>query len=108
MEGRPYPRRRGNPFALVLAISVLTFAGRASAQQPTLNLPPSGMPPRSYAGLVDAVSPQPLAAAQPACGPDGCASTTSPVTMGCLETMRESLCGENTWRPLTLGTFFSE
>jgi hypothetical protein len=36
------------------------------------------------------------------------APTASPVEMSFFDTIKESLCGEGKWRPLTLDTFFSE
>ena len=106
MEGTQSPSLRGRRFAAALALSVLTFEGRASAQQPT---PAAAMPPRTYTGLVESVSSQPVsgpATAYPVynvpCAPE------PPVTMGCLDTIRESFCGTGKWRPLTFGSFFSE
>jgi hypothetical protein len=73
------------------------------------------MPSGSYAGVVDGVSPQqtPSTVAQPSYYLDGCAAPTGcRGEMSIKETIAESLWGdasaEGKWRPLTLGTFFSE
>ena len=114
MEGSQFPSLRVGRIAAILTLSVFTFAGRTSAQQPLPTLPTSGMPARSYAGLVDAVSPQqalagPATVAPPAYYPDsGGSAPGCPPEMRLMDTIRESLCGEGQWRPLTLGTFFSE
>ena len=117
MEGYQPLRLRGGRFAVVLALSFLTFVGRASAQQWPSQFPASGMPGQRYPGLVDAVNPQqmmagPMTVAQPSYCPDPSGVPTAPRSeMSCRDTIRESLCGDtpaDQWRPLTLGSFFTD
>lgn len=116
MEEKSSPRIRSTRFAIVLALSVITFAGRVSAQQPTLLLQHSEMP-RSFPGLIDAQALKetiggPLTDGQPSYSSDPFGIPTSRTETRRLDTIKESLCGnasaEGKWRPLTLDTIFSE
>ncbi len=103
-----HPRRfRGGRFAVAFAASALTFASGARAQSP---LPLSGAPAGGAAQLApDAspgITPDPMTMPGLACCP------ANRGELSFCETITESLFGdasaEGKWRPLTLGSFFSE
>src|SRR5687768_13480386 len=108
MEGNSSPGLRGSRFTAALALTVVAFAGRASAQQPPPPFPPSGVPARSFAGLVEVVSPQqpaarPVAFSPPASSPESCGAPTGcRAELSLADTIKESLCGdasaEGRWR----------
>jgi hypothetical protein len=113
MAGSQTHPPRGGRLAAALAITFLTFAGRAQAQNPSSPSAPAGMPAANVDQIVDTVAPPvPMAVPQPSYYPAPCvAPTPAPVVMGCFDTIYESLCGQpdpNTWRPLPLSTLFSE
>ena len=118
MAGSQTLRLRGGRFAAALAVSFLTSADLARAQNPSPPLPPAGMPARSFADLVETGAPPvampvPMTAPGPTYYPGpGVAPTAPRVEMGLFDTITESLFGDASakgkWRPLTLGTFFSE
>lgn len=105
MAGSQTLRLRGGRFAVALAVSALMFASGARAQAP---LPPAGTPV-GRAGPPE-VMPAPMTVSGPTCYPGLGAAPR--VEMGLCDTIIESLFGdasaEGKWRPLTLGTFFSE
>ena len=118
MAGSQTLRLRGGRFAAALAVSFLTFAGRARAQNPSPPLPPAGMPAASFAEIVDSVTraggdaraddrPRALVLPRLRRGTDGDPGSR----LGLFDTITESIFGKpdpNTWRPLPLSTLFSE
>jgi hypothetical protein len=117
MAGSQTLRLRGGRFAAALAVSFLTSAGGARAQNPSPPLPPAGMPAASFAEVVDAVTspavmPAPMTVPGPTYHPaSGVAPTAPRVELGFFDTITESIFGKpdpNTWRPLPLSTLFSE
>jgi hypothetical protein len=117
MAGRQTLRPRGGRFVAGLVICLLTFAGRAPAQYPSPPPPPAAMPAPSLAEMVDSVAdpeemPPQLAPRGPSYYPGPGGAPTAPrVVMGPFDTIIESLFGQpdpDTWKPLTLGTLFSE
>ena len=88
MAGSQTLRLRGGRFAAALAVSFLTFAGRARAQNPSPPSPPAGMPAASFAEIVDTVippvaMPAPTTAPRPAYYPAyGAAPTATRVETG--------------------------
>jgi hypothetical protein len=117
MAGSQTLRLRGGRFAAALAVSFLTSAGGARAQNPSPPLPPDRMPAASVAEVVDAVtSPAVMPAPTTVPGPTyhpayGVAPTAPRVELGFFDTITESIFGKpdpNTWRPLPLSTLFSE
>ena len=117
MAGSQTLRLRGGRFAAALAVSFLTSAGGARAQNPSPPLPPAGMPAASVAEVVDAVTapavmPAPMTVPGPTYYPaSGVAPTAPRVELGFFDTITESIFGQpdpNTWRPLPLSTLFSE
>ena len=117
MAGSQTLRLRGGRFAAALAVSFLTSAGGARAQNPSPPLPPAGMPAASFAEVVDAVTapavmPVPMTGPGPTYHPASGAAPTAPrVELGLFDTITESIFGKpdpNTWRPLSLATLFSE
>jgi hypothetical protein len=114
MAGSQTLRPLGGRLAAALAVTFLTFAGRAQAQNPLPPLPPAGMPASGAAEIVDSVAapevvPAPMAAPGPTYYP---AAPTAPrVELGLFDTITESIFGQpdpNTWRPLPFSTLFSE
>jgi hypothetical protein len=114
MAGSQTLRLRGGRFAVVLALSFFTIAGRARAQYPP---PLAGTPAPGFAQLVDDEStPEsiagPLTGPEPFCNFDpNSAPPDTQVEMGLFDTITESICGKpdpNTWCPLPCSTLFSE
>jgi hypothetical protein len=117
MAGSHTFRIRGGSFATALAVSLLSLAGHAQAQNPLPPLPPAGTPAASSAEIVDSattpeVMPTPTTAIGPTYYPsDGVAPAAPRVELGILDTIAESVFGQpdpNTWRPLSISTFLSE
>lgn len=101
--------------AAALVVSLLTFAGRAYAQNPTPPVPAAGTPSQFFFDELDdeSATPEPNAGLttvpQPSYRPVPGASPR--VVQGIFGTITESIFGQpdaNTWRPLPLSTFFSE
>src|SRR3954447_18253748 len=112
MAGSQTLRLRGGGFVAALALSFLTFADLAWGQYPS---PPAATPAGSYADFADTgAPPMGMPAMTTVPGPSyspGVAPATTPVVMGPLGTIAESLFGKpdpDTWRPLPLSTFLSE
>jgi hypothetical protein len=89
------------------------FAGWSRAQNPSPPLPAATTPNETFPDIVDAVTPPPATyAAQPPNYADpSMAPAGTIVEMGCIATIAESIFGKpdpDTWRPLPLGTLFSE
>src|SRR5690242_20611931 len=63
MAGSHTLRLRSGRFTAVLALSCVTFVGRAQAQNPSPPLPPAGVPASSFADVVGSV---PMPEATPA------------------------------------------
>ena len=117
MAGSQTLRLRGGRFAVALAVSFLTSAGGARAQNPSPPLPPAGMPAASFAEIVDTVTRRRRCPGRrPSPGP----RTTPPTARhrrhpgsrwGLFDTITESIFGQpdpDSWRPLPLSTLFSE
>ena len=112
MAGRQTLRRRGGVFAAALAVASLTFADLGRAQYPPL---PAATPAQ---GLTDTIEAEELQAAMPATTSvprsnyyPGMVPTSTRVELGFFDTIGESIFGQpdpDTWRPLSLGTLFSE
>ncbi len=118
MAGCQALRLRCGRLAAALAATSLMSAGGAWAQDLSPPLPPAGIPVSSYADFVEAES-VPAAMPGPGTVPGstyspgfGAAPTPPRVEMGLLDTITSSIFEDpahpNTWRPLSLGTFFSE
>jgi hypothetical protein len=99
-----------------LAVICLALGSPARAQGPA---PASPEPPRDFASIVgdleatmEPPSPQPLPAVPSYFAGEGPEPITPRIEMGLFDTAIESLFGdvyaEGRWRPLSLGTFFSE
>jgi hypothetical protein len=100
---------RGCSFAAALAVSILTFAGAAWGQAPPAPLPPAEAPAAQRADAdvaAPTATPAPATVAAPTYYPN--VGWAAPQQMGLFDTIRASLFDDNTWRPLSLGTFFSE
>jgi hypothetical protein len=105
-------------FAAALAISFLSFAGGAQAQNPSQPSPQASIPAVSLHNPVGGVTapevtPAPRTGAGGTYYPGlGMAPSEPRCEMSFCETITESLFGdasaEGRWRPLTLGNFFSE
>ena len=117
MAGSQTLHYSGGRFAAALAVSLLTFAGQAQAQNPSPPLPPAGMPAANVAENVDnattpEVMPAPMTATRPTYYPvNGVPSTATRVVTGPLDTIIESIFDKpdpNTWRPLPFSTFLTE
>jgi hypothetical protein len=118
MAGSQTLRIRGGSFAAALVISLLTFAGHAQAQNSSPPLPPTGTPGQILSDVLDSElsTPDPnaglMAGPQPSYFPSsGVAPPGTRVEMGLFDTITESVFGTpdpDTWRPLSLSTFFSE
>ncbi len=115
MAGSRTTRLRGGQFAAVLAFSILSHHGPSRAQVPPPT-PPAGLPIGDYAGLVETTEAPVAGPAvslpyRPAPVPSMLPANTR-VEMGILDTIAASIFEDpdnpNTWRPLSLGTFFSE
>lgn len=113
MAGSPphRPRRLAAP-SFIAAVFLANGLG-VLAQAPPL--PQPGVPGGGYAGIVDATEVAPDVVAgplvQPAYRPAPVPSmipVNARVELGVLDTIAESLFGDNQWRPLGLDTFFSE
>ncbi|MFL5331382.1 MAG: hypothetical protein ACJ8C4_21040 [Gemmataceae bacterium] len=99
---------------MALALSTLKFASLSHAQTP-LSPPatPDGGPVQVVPGLPPALPTTPMIVSGNMIYPDAAEATSGArCAMSCRETMRESLFGdasaEGKWRPLSLGTFFTE
>lgn len=87
--------------AVAFSVSLLTLVSAAQAQ----NRFPSPLTSVDSATAAE-MTPVSMTASSPAyCPADGEVYCNE---MGCCDTIRESLCGDNPWRPLSLDTFFSE
>jgi hypothetical protein len=89
----------GGLLAATLAVTFLTLADIATAQNATPPLPPAGIPARSLDDIADSVtapeaSPAPMTIPAPMyySGP-AVAPTGPPVQMGCFDTAVESIFG---------------
>jgi Putative MetA-pathway of phenol degradation len=117
MAGSQTFRPRGGRFAAVLALCVFSFTGRARAQDSLPPLPAPGLSAESSREIVDVVTtPEaetaPMTVPQPSYYPGvGVAPPGTRVELGLFDTITESVFGPadpDTWRPLSLSTFFSE
>jgi hypothetical protein len=116
MAERQIFRLQSGRFAAALAVSLLTFVGRAHAQNSAPPLPAAGTPAPSFSELVGSPSPPPplgpMTARQPTYFPAaGAVPPRVPVETGFFDTISESLFGQtdaDSWRPLPLSTLFSE
>jgi hypothetical protein len=93
-------RLRGIQFAAALAISFLTFGGRAEAQIPTSPSSPARTPAASVAEIFNAVEPPVeipglTSVPQPSYNPGpGAATTAARVELRIFDTITESIFGE--------------
>ena len=117
MAGSQTLRPRRGRFAAVLALCVVSFAGRAPAQDPLPPLPAAGLSAESAREILDGVTtPEaetvPMIVPQPSYFPGSdVAPPGTRVELGLFDTITESVFGPadaNTWRPLPLSTLFSE
>ena len=109
MAKNPTLDLRGSRFLTALAVSFLTLAGRAQAQDSSPSLQPAGVIGANVAEMVDSVdSPDPtpctMTVPQQSC-------YCCPGEMCCCDRITESIFGQpnpNCWRPLPLSTLFSD
>ena len=114
MAGSQPPSPRGRRFAVALAVLTLPFASSARART---QLPPAGTPLGGAGQTAPAtppvVTPGPVIVSGPTAEPIfGMAPAAPRCELSFFDTAVESLFGdasaEGKWRPLSLGTFFSE
>ncbi len=117
MAGRQTLPLRGGRFAAALAVSFLTYAVGARAQNTPTPLPPVGIPIANVDEIVERVTatdemPAPMTVpGRPYCPSPGVAPTAPRVQLGFFDTITESIFGPadpNTWRPLPISALFSE
>ena len=112
MAGSQPLRRRGCAFVAALAVTLLTLADLARAQDPPL---PAATPAQGLSNYIEAEDLQSSMTA-PATVPlpsyySGMPPSGTRVELGLFDTITESIFGQpdpDTWRPLSLGTLFSE
>lgn len=118
MVGSQALRLRGGELAVALSVLLLTSADLARAQNPPPPLTPAATPAPSFSDLFETEAPSVTMPGQVTVpGPThypgyGVAPTAPRVEMGPFDTIHASIFEDknhpNTWRPLSLGSFFSE
>ncbi len=113
MAGSPTLRPRAGGFVAALAVAILTYTDLARAQDPP---PPAAAPVEGLSSYIEAEDLQsgmtaPPLVPRPSYYYPGMIPSGTRVELGLFDTITESIFGQpdpDTWRPLPLGTLFSE